>query len=224
MKKAIILSIIYFLSCNFSFGQDSTEVKFRITTTPIQLFFYDFPLNFEKSFKKYTVGVIASYRLSTRNSGRVSGGAGLLGGYRTQNFWNPLYNAFTIGLNSKYYFVKEKHDFIESILFYRYWWFNNKDCEYDNVEGYNFQGTRTERQDIFGLKLLYGHSFTIKIKSNVKPIIDLYVGLGLRYITYKFETVNGKVKDIYYDYKQDIGNSWAPTFHFGLKLGLGIFK
>ena len=224
MKITILLFFLYFFSYKFSVSQDSTEVKLRITTIPIQLCFYDFPINIEKSFNQFTAGVITSYRLSTRNSGRVSGGVGLLGGYQTQNFWNPFYNALTIGLNSKYYFAKEKHDFIESILFYRYWWFNYKDCEYNNVEGYNFQGTRTERQDVLGLKLLYGQSFTIKVKSKVKPIIDLYVGLGLRYNTYKFETFNGTVKGIYYDYKQDTGNSWAPSFHFGLKLGIGIFK
>jgi hypothetical protein len=154
----------------------------------------------------------------------VNGGMGLFGDYLDQNFWNPLYNAITIGLNSKYYLTPKKHLFYEAHLFYRHWWFNNKDCEYDNVEGYQFDGIRTERQNVLGLKALFGSSFKINLNSKVKPIFDLYCGIGVRYKNYRFKTYNGTVGDTYVNYWKDKGSIWKPSIHLGLKIGVEIFK
>jgi hypothetical protein len=87
------------------------------------------------------------------------------------------------------------------------------------VEGYRFKGTRTEEQNVYGLKILFGNTFQFLTRFKIKPFIDLYYGIGLRYKTYKFETYKGTVYDEYYDYKKDIGGFLQPTLHFGLNAG-----
>jgi len=221
--KIILIWICITITQGFSFGQDSTRVKFKIMTQPTQFLSNDFPLIFEKVFKRSALGLTIAYRPSTQNSGKIkSYGYGLAGIYWYQNFTNDLYNAVTVGVNSKYFIVKKYNLFIEAHLFYRYWWFNNKYAEFDNMEGYRFKATRTERQNVYGLKILFGNSFQFKTKSKIKPIIDLYCGFGVRYKTWKFETFNGTIRDDYYTYKKETGNYWMPTLQGGLKIGIGM--
>ncbi|MES2734616.1 MAG: hypothetical protein V4714_22905 [Bacteroidota bacterium] len=222
MRNILLTLIIWALVQKISFGQDSTRTKYRITVTPTQFVLLDFPLSIERVFKRHTLGLTIAYRPSTKNSGEVHGGAGLAGGYKDQNFRNPMYDATTVGLNSKYYFNKKKHLFLDATVFYRYWWFDKKDCEYKNIEGYRFKGTRTERQQVVGFKLLFGRSFQPKTKSKIKPIIDLYCGMGMRYKTYVFETFDGTVSDAYYTYYKETGGGWLPSIQAGVKLGIGI--
>ena len=165
-----------------------------------------------------------SYRPSTQKEGEIRGITGLGGSYSSQNFWNHLYEAVTIGLNSKYFLSEKRTFFLEANIFFRHWWFDNKYGKFDNVEGYRFDGLRTERQNVYGLKLYIGHSFSIKSEQKVKPIFDLYSGIGVRYKEYEFETYNGTVLDVYHNYKKDIGNYWTPTLHLGVKIGLSISK
>ena len=81
--------------------------------------------------------------------------------------------------------------------------------------------------------MLIGNSFWVKSKSNVRPILDVFFGLGLRYKTFEFETSNGTINDVYYSYKKEIGNSNSPgkitfappiSIQFGAKMGFGVFK
>lgn len=222
MKKTL-LTVFLLVLFTFSYGQENSE-KIRITTTPMQFFFYDFPISVEKRFNRHTVGLTFAYRPDTKNGGEVIGGHGVAGDYSIQNFWNPLYEAVTFGINSKYYFVKGRNFYLDARLFYRHWWFDNKYASYPNDEGYRFEGLRTERQDVFGLKFLIGHTFIIETKGNLHPLIDVYFGLGTRYKTEKFITQNGTVYDIYYDNLLEKNSYWipVPTPHLGVRVGVVI--
>lgn len=229
--KTVLTLIFIILIQNFSLGQDTARVTFKIMTIPTQYIFHDFPLYFEKAIKRKAFGLTVSYRPSLKNSGEIHGGAGLAGYYIDQNFLNAMYNAITVGLNAKYFLHKRKNMFLEADFFYRYWWFNNKNCHYDNVEGYRFNATRTEKQDVYGLKFLFGNSFQSKAKSRNKLVLDLYCGVGLRFKTYVFETRNGTVNDIYYSYKKETGSTASPQGRImsgipvspqgGIRLGIG---
>lgn len=223
---------LIFLISNYglSFSQDTSQIKFKITTCPTKFLFIDFPITFEKVFTRKTLGLTISYRPSTEKNGKVNGGAGLAGYYSDQNFWNHLYNALTLEINSKYFFTPSEKLYLEGIIFYRYWWFNKKYAEYDNVERIVevFNGTRTERQNVFGIKLLFGKSFLFKTKFKLKPVMDLYCGLGIRYKTYVFETFNGTVGYVYYNYYVERfdnftwGDGITPSIQLGIKIGCGF--
>ena len=212
-----------------TFGQDSNSVNYSISTNISQYLFLDFPVTFEKYYNRHTIGLTLSYRPSTINSAVISGGYGaVLGtGYTNQNYHNYLYNAMTIGLNSKYYLTTHTNKFyIDVNVFYRYWWFDNKHATYEkNVENfseYHFDGIRSEKQNILGLKLLMGQTRVFREGHKIRPIINLYAGLGLRYKMYSFETFNGYVNDDYYAYKKDAWSEWTPTIEFGLNVGLAV--
>ena len=210
-------------------GQDTCRLNYRITTIPFQYLFNDYSFTFEKVYSnRRTLGLTLGFRPSTQSGGNLDFiPHGLIGGYSNQNFWNPLDNAITIGLNSKYYFSKYNNLFFEGNIFYRLWWFDKKNITYNDVENLDesWSGIRTERQNVYGLKLLFGNSFQIRTNIKIKPIIDLYCGVGLRYKTCRFETINGTFyNSLFLPYKLETENYWAPSVHFGLKVGFGWQK
>ena len=220
--KLILIWLSIALTHGFSFGRDSTRGKYKIMTQPSQFLSNDFPLIFEKVFNRSTLGFTIAYRPSTQNSGTIkSYGHGLAGAYLYQNFNNNLYNAVTVGVNSKCFIIKKYNLFIEAHLFYRYWWFKNKYAEFDNAIGTRFKATRTESQNVYGLKILFGNSYQFMKESKIKPIIDVYLGFGVRYKTWQFETFNGTNREKYYSYNKETGNYWTPTLQGGFKVGIG---
>lgn len=223
MKKIFLSAVVLFI-VHCTAAQDTTlQATFRVMTIPSQFVVLDFPIVFEKIIKKrHTVGLLVSYRPATLNSGKIRGGTGIGGDYIYQNFQNKMNNSFTVGLSTKYYMPQWYNLFFEADLFYRYWWFENKECHYDNVEGYRFDGTRTEHQNVYGLKMLIGRSFELKSNAKVKFVLDIYGGIGLRYRNYTHETFDGTVNDQYYPYLKETGNDVTPSFQAGIKVGVGI--
>ena len=179
-------------------------------------------LNFETyagiGTKKARYGILLSYRPSTQNSGEVHGaGTGAAGGYG-HRFMNNLYNSYTLGLYQKTYLNESQ--FLEADIFYRNWYFKNKQGKYDNVEGYRFDGPRTENVNVYGLKLLFGETFILTHKKRrYRPYFDLYFGAGIRRQKEMYETFNGYVGDVYYDYKKDVFYHTWVTPQAGIKFG-----
>lgn len=230
MKKTLLLIVVLYAHSLFSQEVqqpvgETQHANIRITTTPFQFFFKEIPINIEKSFGKYTFGLLAAYRPSTSKGGVISGVNGLSGNYLHQNYWNHLYSGITVGANSKYFFkIFEKDWFIDTQVYYRHWWFENKECSYETAGDYKFNGLRTEQQDVFGIKALIGKTFVFDTGGKVKPIIDVYTGIGLRYKQWVFQTYNGTVNHKFYNYKEDKDNSLNPTLHLGVKIGIGVYK
>jgi len=212
-----------------TFGQDSGRIKYSISTNVSQYLFLDFPVTFEKYYNRHTIGLTMSYRPSTMNSAVITDigfGAVPGTGYVNQNFHNFLYNAMTIGLNSKYFLTTPNRFYIDVNLFYRYWWFDKKYATYDaNVEkplAYHFNGVRSEKQNILGLRLLIGVTKAFREGHKIRPIINMYFGTGLRYKIYNFETFSGYVNNEYYTYKKDTWGQWVPTMELGVNIGLAV--
>lgn len=221
--KNLFLFIVGIGLAHSSMAQDTTlQARFRIMTTPTEFIGLNFPLTIEKIVGRHAFALTLAYRPSTQSSGEVQGGKGSMGGYDIQNFTNYLYNAVTIGIGTKYYIPQWYNFFFETDVFYRHWWFDDKYASYPNVEGYRFNGRRTESQNVYGIKLLGGRSFEIKSNSRIKFVVDIYAGLGLRYRTHVYETFDGTVNDTYYLYLKETGNDFYPTPQFGLKVGMGI--
>lgn len=222
MRKILqLLGLMLF--CYASFGQDNRKGNYRVMVTPTQFIFNDYILSVEKWMGRHTLGLSLGYRPSTQDGGEVEGGSGLMGYYEHQNMWNELYNAGTIGLNSKYYFGESRKFFGELQLFYRNWWFDNKQAIYTNIEGYRFDGLRSEEQNVYGLKLMAGRSFRL-IKGNRNAlVVDIYAGIGVRYKTLWFETTEGMVGDKYFSYRVDTGHGINAGPQAGLKIGFERF-
>jgi hypothetical protein len=233
MKRRISIIIISILFV-YSYGQnvfDNENIRmiatenFRITVTPTQFIFCEFPITFEKTLSnKFSVGVTLSYKKDTQENGKVWSWDGLGSYYPNLNLWNKLYEAAGINASSKYYYTKCKNWYIELNFSYKHLWFDSKNAVFDNVEGYRFNGTRTERQNVFVIRPLIGYSFCINIAGKIKPIIDIYAGIGIRRDFFTFKTFNGTVYETYYEYKKETGTYTTPSFHFGIKTGISIFK
>lgn len=217
-----ILALV--ILCGVSFGQDRLKGNYRIMVNPTQFIFNDYNLQVEKRMGRHSLGLILGYRPAVKKGGEINGVVGMLGDYEYQNMWNGLYNAATIGLNSKYWLGKKQRNYGELQLFYRNWWFDNKNASFQNKEGYRFDGLRSEEQNVYGLKLMIGRSYRI-IKGNRNAmVLDIYAGLGLRYKTLWFETTEGMVDDEYYGYRVDTGHRWNLGPQGGLKIGFERYK
>lgn len=212
----LLFALIIVFSVKLS-AQDSTKKSIRISVLPSQFFFNDFPIIFEYAVGKFTFGVSPSLKFSTQNGGKAPEVVhGQFGDYTFQNIFNKFYNAFTISLNSKYYFNEKDKVYFESILFYRHWWFDRKKVSFDNVEGYSFNELRTEHQNVFGIKLVIGKTIMLWKNAKTYPIIDCYAGLGYRVRFFEFETLDNNF-NIIGTYSGSY--LWLVTPQFGIKLG-----
>ncbi len=214
-------------------AQDSVKLRYIITTQPTQYLFRDFGITIEKVLRRRTVGLLLSYRPATQNGGGTTGGHGGAGYYIDNNMFNRNYNAFTVGYTGKYFPKAGRNFFMEAAFFYRHWWFFNKQCNYDQGEGgYGFDALRTKWQNVYGLKLSLGETIYLRTKGRLKPIIEVFMGVGLRYKTYVFESWQGTVDGQYYDYLKERGNSWEGRYdktalipfsiQGGVRLGIGF--
>lgn len=215
MLRLVFILAIFFSATGVQ-GQEVIEVNIK----PFEWALLNFETGIAVGNEKTRVGVFLSYRPATQVSGEVKAlGSGLAGGYG-QNHLNRLYNSYTIGLFQKTYFKKQTKFFFETNLFYRNWQFTKKYARLDNVEGYRFNGNRTERVHVYGLKLLIGRTMKLfnKRSGNTFFAIDIVAGLGSRYKTSKYETINGTVYDLFYNYLPEQEDRFIITPQFGVKL------
>jgi hypothetical protein len=214
----LTIGILFFLH-----GRSQRVIEFGIKPTEFALL--NFEVNAAVGNKKARYGIFFSYRPSTQDSGLVKGaGTGAAGGYAQPHF-NKLYNSYTVGLYQKTYLNNDMDLFLETDIFYRNWRFKNKQARFDNVEGYRFNGMRTENEDVYGLKVLIGKTYMLtRRESRLGLYFDLYGGLGIRHQQQTFETYDGYVNDIYYDYKKERFLYTQPSVQGGVKLGLMIAR
>ena len=201
--------------------QGNAQRVIELGIKPTELLFLNTEVNFAMGNMKNRYGIFLSYRPSTQNSGVVkSGGSGAAGGYG-QNHFNKLYTSYTLGVYQKIYFKRMWGLFLETDIFYRNWNFEKKQAKFSNAEGYRFSGLRTENVNVYGLKILAGKTLLLtRKKVKFKVYLDVIAGFGIRYKEAVYETFNGYVYDIYYDYKKDLFYYFQPTPQLGVKLGI----
>lgn len=229
MSKAFHLGTIAF----FCFWQSlsiegSTPERngYRIQIKPTQWLLRDFQFSLERVKNKYCYGATLGYRPSFQQSGEVVGGSGLLGSYSIQNWNNGLYEAVTGELNGKIYPFDDFEFFIETVFFYRFWWFDKKMASYDNVENISldFNGLRTERVHVFGLKCLVGFSTNFNSGSRFSCNLDVFGGLGFRYRNLWYHTQNLNSNGTFSEPTIQKMKYWVPSLQLGLKVGIQILK
>ena len=144
------------------------------------------------------------------------------GDYSLQNMGNPFYDAVFFSFGFKKFSKKNLKNYFGIELFNRYWWIENKYMEFNNVEGYRFQGMRTEYVEVIGLNLLGGYESRFRISKNLLFIINYFGGIGYRMKSYSYQTWNGTIGDKPVDYKIEKGILHLPTINTGIKIGIGI--
>lgn len=206
-----------------TFCQQDSVPRWRVSSELLQLFFVNVNVAVERASPYGCHGVVLAFRPSMRTSGEVWGLQGQFGDYRNQNSWNWLYQSFTIGSTNTLWLGRGQREFIRVDALYRYWWFDNKVARYGNDEGYRFDGSRTERQDVFALKVLYGPSLKRKLGKGTRTwlIIETYCGLGIRWSTARFRTHYGIVGDLPRQEYVETFRSIEPSLHTGLRMGFG---
>jgi hypothetical protein len=210
------------LFSNLFIGKDSILHHNYIEFKPVQLFFREFVLEYERHVnQKWGYGLGLAYRFDRNHIPEFSGVIGLFGEYQNQNMLNPHYKAFYFCISPKRYFNKNK--FLSLDIFYRYWWCDNKHIIFNNVEGYRFNAIRTDNVSVYGLKILINSRQRLyKFTNNFESVMTLYAGLGYRFRTYQYESVGGTIRDLPNIYKKENGQEHLPSIHLGLRLGFGF--
>lgn len=223
MKK-IFFYLLFFST--FHALETHAQRRIEIAVKPLEFALLNFELNVGIGNDRVRYGAYFGYRPSTQESGELRTiGHGSMGGYGSSNAFNRMYTSYTLGLYQKTYLLKKQMIYAELEVYYRNWNFSDKYAYFENVEGYSFDGIRTENVNVYGLKLVGGKTIYLTRKDKkLKPYLDVYAGLGFRHQDNTYETQNGTVDEAYYVYKKDHTSYNYPTPQVGLKLGLMIIK
>ena len=192
---------------------------------PCQLAFRNLNLAVERNFGRRYHGLLLAYKPSTRSSGGTDGITGLFGDYELQNTWNWLYEGVSIGSTNKL-FMHTGSCFVQVDLLYRYWWFDHKWAAYGNVEGYRFDGLRSEEQRILALKLMSGWQWLVPLGDGKRKsfMIEWSGGVGVRHKTGVFITHQGLLWDQPVTEARTTYALWYPSVQMCLRVGMAWGK
>lgn len=90
------------------------------------------------------------------------------------------------------------------------------------METDRYHSIRSERNHVFGLKLLVGYNKQIQIFDKITTVFKLYTGLSTRYKIYTYENVNNILEDgTIIPYGSEEGTAyWPLAIQLGVKIGL----
>jgi len=222
--KIFIFSLLFFTFLHAF--PISAQPTIEISAKPLEFALLHFELHAAIGNERARYGAYFGYRPATQEEGALTTlGHGAYGGYGSSNAFNRMYNSYTIGVYYKRYLLQKQKIYAELDVYYHNWNFEDKYASFENVEGYSFDGVRTENVNVYGLKLVGGKTiYLTKKDKKIKPYIEVYAGLGLRHRDETYGTKNGTVNEAYYVYKKDHFSYNYPTPQAGLKLGLMITK
>jgi hypothetical protein len=219
------------LAVRSGFSQDrqpvsvTQQVRWKLTTKPAELFLVNFPLTVERVFGNSTLGLTLAYRPALQDGGTINGfGSGLSGAYKNQYVFNFVAQGLYIGLNSKQYLFRGRGRdvYFDIDVYYRSWWYRNKQAEYDKHVGYKFNALRNEQVNVRGFKVLIGRSWVFQRGKRMKWVVDLYAGPGARYKHWEYESFNGSVNRESIVYEKERDGEWELSAHGGVQFGFGF--
>jgi hypothetical protein len=195
---------------------------------PTQLFAPEFILTYERfNSHKMSFSYSLGYKIPTGKGNSIeSFGSGLFSVYENQYIFNEFSNAIYTSVAPSFYLGKERRNYIQSELFYRFYWFDNKKLTYTFLDETLFNSVRSERVHVFGLKIIIGKNYTFPISTNKILNIKVYGGIGLRYKLYKYENIDNKFESL----NGTVTNNpfevnrgrvpLFPTIQLGIKVGI----
>jgi hypothetical protein len=218
----ILLIIVLFNGPSLVKAQIFEGAHQQISTNFAQYYFSGLNVRYSEIRGRHRLGIDFSFRPAYCDGCPINGGDGIAGIYVDQNFFNYNYKALTIG-SAFDYILRNGNGFISAQPYFRYWWFNNKQLSYDNVEGYSFSGLRSERNCVLGIRLLVGASRTLWDKEKTKGSLEVSVGPGLMYRWIRFTTHRGLIGETsYQNYTERNQGIVHPVFHLRLDFTLSF--
>ena len=217
--RSLLIPILFLVDFCGLKAQIDIEPGWRFSTNPTQYFFSGFNVSVERVQGRSLWGLDLSYRPAYCSGCEVKGASGLWGSYLLQNFWNHNYQAFTLSLYPKFYF-QNLSGYFSLQPYWRHWWFNRKPTDWDNIEGHSFSGVRSERQDVMGIRILFGSTSLKRKLGNSTFFIDASAGPGIFISQGRFRTYQGFVDGNSYPYHEEKRYSGMLSIHFRLQLGL----
>ena len=221
---SIIATFYLYSLTEISVAQIDT-IRNSLYINPSQLIFREIMLTYKKRINhKLTIGISLGYRPEKKSQPEIKGIChGICGDYKLQNMGNPHYNAITFSLTPELFFWGLTELSFSCDIFNRYWWFDSKYVEYNNVEGYRFKATRTEKVNVLGIKILVNKRHTLfNLSKKVEVLINGYGGIGYRVKFFSFESWNGTINDQEIEYDKTTGIIHLPSVHVGAKIGIGL--
>lgn len=137
---------------------------------------------------------------------------------------NHLYKSIQTKCSFKYYLESTQKYYLETAFFQNTYWFNRKNASFNNIEGYSFNGLRSERLSEYGLQGLMGKLVFIGKNPQKYPYIDVFFGCTYTQIYYSFFTYNGMISSFAlrkknYMNQPENGKLGNISFPIGIKLG-----
>lgn len=219
-----LLALLVLLMPLFAKAQIFKGSNQQISTNPAQYAFSGFNIRYSELRWRHRMGVDLSFRPSYCSGCSVDGNTGIAGFYVDQNFFNYNYQAITLGTSFDYIF-RNGNGFISAQPYFRYWWFNNKQLAYDNVEGYSFNGLRSESNRVLGIRLLIGGSRLFWDKERTKGSMEISLGPGIMYRWIRFTTHQGFIGETWYtNYTEKNQGLVHPVFHVRLDFTISVKK
>lgn len=227
MRQLKCLLFVLLLFAKVSTAQSNQIAKYAISVQPLQLLSRDVPINFERIYRKSTIGFTIGYRFSSileRNPiGVVRYFVGTDG-----TLTSPRFNGITLGANSKLFLGKKRVYYLDGQIFYRHCWFNDRAYRTYHSRGDDYNYITSGHTNVFGAKLLFGIRKSCSNKGTIRPICYSYIGVGFRFKegneVGQMGITNYSIPTPNYQPYEDNFQTRTPTFHLGFNFGIEIFQ
>jgi hypothetical protein len=223
MKLRLVFLVSFLLSfcLNAQIFQNASR---QLSTNPAQYALSGFNIRYAEMRGNLRMGLDLGFRPSYCNGCKIEGNTGIAGEYPDQNFSNYNYNGLTLGAFFDTH-SKTGSGFLSMQPYFRYWWFNNKEIAYDNVEGYSFSGLRSETNRLIGIRLMAGSAYNLWAGKETRGTVDISVGPGLMYRWTRYTTHRGFIyQDPVEDFTEKHQRLVHPVLHFRLDFTVTLLK
>lgn len=230
LAKAFVIVGLIFHSASAK-GQTTGQnniVDNGIYILPTQLLFPEIILTFEHfPRQRLSYSYSLGYKIPTGAGNTLEPyGHGLIALYEYQYMFNEFSHAIYSSFAPSFYLNDDRKVYLQPELFYRYYWFDDKELFFDNFETDRFNSIRSERNHVMGVKFLAGFNNRIQVSPNTAINFKLYGGPGIRYKNYWYENVDNKRyvweedTTIVEPYGIEKDDFFILSIHLGLKLGI----
>jgi len=218
-----IISLAASMASMAAFGQDATGFRHSFSTEVFQSAMRHFQVRGYRCGGRVSFGLHAGYRPTFGDRTNIREMVGLFSGHTLNNHFNGVYQAVTAGPIIRYHLGKDRRGFLEMELLYRHWWYHRRYVAFDGWSS-QFEGIRTERQNVYAVKLLWGgYSLTrLRVGPGGRVLFEGFGGIGWRWKdmawTMHEGTLNGE------DMVEVSGGRswWLPSAHMGIRVGVGF--
>ena len=216
--------VLSLLRLNAQFEQEEMDsFHGSVLMNPLHLIYPELQISYE-------LDVLERVSLFSRIGGKVahgtdgsfeSFGGGLWGVYEHQYLMNKYLNGLYVSTGPTFYFKGQRKYFVGCQLLYRFYWMNAVRLSFDDVETYRFNSVRTERNNVLGLKLLFGDIHGYKLTDKFSFNVRRYIGFTGRIKWYRYKNEDALLLDgSYSNYNKSGTYYWPISPFFGIDIGI----